>query len=218
MKNHFCPSIHSVMAACLASILLFAAQVYGEEYYFDSCCQTMTNESSCPIAEFKAGYFFFADSKMRKVYNKGGYDLQIAGSFPIWNCFQLYGSAEYLECCGRSLGDHQKTRIWEVPLSLGLKAIIPITCQLQYYITVGPRYFFVRQHNESQYVPKNIKRNGIGGFVGTGFNYEYCGFVLDIFGEYSYRRIHFSNAKINVTGHSVQVGGFVFGAGLGYAF
>ena len=48
------------------------------------------------ILELKGGYFFFTDSKMRKVYDKGGVDLQLSGSYPIWKWIQIYGSVEYL--------------------------------------------------------------------------------------------------------------------------
>jgi hypothetical protein len=73
--------------------------------------------------------------------------------------------------------------------------------------------------NNSHFVDKQINENGIGGFVGTGFNFLPTPHLLiDIFGEYSYCRLHFHTHKALTTGRKVQVGGFAIGAGLGYAF
>jgi len=172
-----------------------------------------------PMLEIKSGYFFFSDAKMRKVYDEGGLDVQISGSYPIWRWLQIYGSVEYLTRHGRSLGGHQKARIWEVPLSLGLKPVITISPKVQYYLTLGPRYFFIHAHHNSPYVDREINPHGLGGFVNTGFNFfPFHHLFVDIFGEYSYKRVHFHPSKHHVHGRGIQVGGFAFGAGLGYAF
>ncbi len=172
-----------------------------------------------PLLEVKGGYFFFSDAKMRKVYDQGGLDVQISGSYPVWKWLQVYGSVEYLQRHGRSLNGHQKTSIWEVPLSLGLKPVIEICEKINYYVTLGPRYFFVHQHNHSSYVDRSVSQNGLGGFVNTGFNFFPCPhFLVDVFGEYSYKRMHFHDSKHHVYGRTIQVGGFAFGVGLGYAF
>jgi opacity protein-like surface antigen len=183
------------------------------EYQEEDCCTQQ------PILEAKAGYFFFSDSKMRKVYNDGGIDLQISGSYPLWNWIQLYGSVEYLQKHGRSLGGHQKTRIWAVPLSLGLEPVFTINRLVDYYFTVGPRYFFVHAHNDSSSLDRHKSQNGLGGFINTGFHFfPWDNLVIDVFGEYSYKRMHFHTSKRNVFTREVQVGGFAFGAGIGYAF
>lgn len=172
------------------------------------------------LLEAKAGYFFFSDDKMRKVFNAGGWDVQLCGSFPLSRWLQLYGSIEYLERHGKSLQDHQRTSIREIPLSLGLKPVVKISEGVQYYFTFGPRYFFVHTHSHSSFMDKNLNSNGLGGFVNTGFNFfPWNGALLiDVFGEYSYKRLHFHPHKANTQGRTVQVGGFCFGFGLGRAF
>lgn len=178
----------------------------------EECCNRLD-------LEVKAGYFFFSDSKMRKIYDKGGFDVQLSGSYPLWRCLQLYGSVEYLQCHGRSLADHQKTRIREVPFSLGLRALFPLGCNFSYYLTAGPRFFCVHSHNDSSYVDRTISKSGLGLFVNTGFTYSLsqC-FFVDLFGEYSYGRLNYTSYKTNTYGEKTQVGGFTFGAGLGYSF
>lgn len=178
------------------------------------------NEEEIPATiEFKAGYFFFSNDKMQDVFDQGGLDLQICGSYPIWRWIQIYGSVEYISRHGRSLKGHQRTSIWEIPLSLGPKLVARINPSAHYYFTMGPRYFFVHVHNHSSFVDKNVSQNGIGGFVSTGFNFfPIPHLLIDIFGEYSYCRLHFHPSKKNVYGEAAQVGGFTFGVGLGYAF
>lgn len=172
-----------------------------------------------PTVEGKAGYFFFTNSIMKDIYTKGGLDVQIAGSYPICKGLSLYGSVEYLERSGKSLNDHQDTKIWLIPANLGLRPVFTLCKQVQYYFTFGPRYFYVHQHNESSYVPKNIARSGLGLFVNTGFTFlPWGGLLLDIFGEYSYAKAQFHDEKNNVYGEDTQLSGLTFGGGIGYAF
>jgi len=172
-----------------------------------------------PTVEFKAGYFFFASSKMREIYNQGGLDLQICAAGSIWDGLELYGSVEYLKRSGNSLGGDEKTSIWQVPVNLGLKPVFTICPQVQWYFTLGPRYFYVHQHNHSSFVMKNKGKSGVGMFVNTGFDFIlWKHLLIDIFGEYSYEKIHFHTSKDYVYTKGMQVGGFTFGGGIGYSF
>ncbi len=172
-----------------------------------------------PLIEAKVGYFFFTDSDMNKVYDQGGIDVQLSGSYPLYKFLHVYGSVEYLEKSGYSQGMHEKTSLWEIPLSLGLRSVFPIGNYVDYYLSIGPRYFLVYAHNESSYVPKHMQANGCGGFANTGFLFILPkNFTIDLFGEYSYKTLHFHNTKTGAHGHTVQVGGLTFGGGIGYSF
>jgi opacity protein-like surface antigen len=174
--------------------------------------------------EVKVGYFFFSDSKMRKIYDPGGLDLQLCTSYPVWNLTRRwtlngYGAVEYIYASGKSINGDQKTSLWSVPINIGLKPIYAINANVDYYFAVGPRYFYLHQHNFSSYVYKNRSKNGLGFFVNTGFNYRLSDrLVIDIFGEYSYAKVHFHENESNVYTRNIQVGGFTFGGGLGYSF
>lgn len=172
-----------------------------------------------PSVEVKFGYFFFSDSKMRDVYNKGGFDVQLCGTYPIWKGLQVYGSVEYLQRSGHSLHVGDSTEIWEVPLSLGLRGIITICPTVQYYATLGPRYIFVQAKTHSATLDHTVSANGCGGFVNTGFNFFVIPHLfIDIFGEYSFKQMEFDASKPNVYGRTIDVGGFTFGGGVGYSF
>jgi len=149
------------------------------------------------LNEVKLGYFRFGDKRLRHAYDKGVLDVQLTSSFRFWEPLYIYGSVEYIQAEGR-FKDHAKSTVRIVPLSLGLQYIQPITFDLKYYLTLGPRYFFFHQagHHSS----------GLGGFANTGFIYYLSRhIVVDFFGEYSYKRMN-----------HLQVGGLTLGAGIGY--
>lgn len=181
-----------------------------------------TLSASETMFEVKTGYFFFSDSKLRKIYDRGGLDVQLCASYPLYNLncrwtLDAYGAVEYFHRSGRSLNGHQKTELWSVPVNIGLKPVYAINANMQYYFAVGPRYFYIHQHNHSSFVPKNNSRNGIGFFVNTGIDYILCNdLVIDIFGEYSYGKTHFHYRKSHVYTRDMQIGGFTFGAGIGF--
>lgn len=171
-----------------------------------------------PLLEIKGAYFIFSNEKMRKIYNKGGIDVQLCGSFSARKWLQVYGSVAYMKAHGKSLHGEQSTALWEIPLSLGLKPVIKINQKIHYYFTLGPRYVFLHQKNNSSFVDRNVSQNGLGGFINTGFNFFKTHLLADIFCEYSFVRLHAHSSKPNVYTRRIQVGGFSFGLGLGYGF
>jgi len=192
------------------------------------CSELMQETTSCyfsrPLFEAKAGYFFFSNSKMRKIYDRDGLDIQLCGSYPLCNMtcrwtLNAYGAVEYFQRSGRSINGHQKTSLWSVPINIGLKPVYAINDNTQYYFAIGPRYSYIHQHNHSLYVYRNKSRNGLGLFVNTGFNYFLRDhFAINVFGEYSYAKTHFHSGNSRIYTRSAQIGGFTFGGGLGYEF
>ncbi len=220
IKNH-------LKALAALALLTSTDKTYGSWMMWSSeeACvpkKQECNEEKCyarSVVESKIGYFFFSDSKMRKIYNRGGVDVQISGSFSVWESLQIYGSVEYFKKYGQSLGGHQRTDVWELPLSLGIKQVFKVAYPIDYYFTIGPRFFIVHVHMDSSYVTSHLSGNGLGGFVNTGFNFfpnEH--FVVDVFAEYSYKQMSFHSSVTNSYGNKVNVGGFVIGLGIGYAF
>lgn len=201
--------------------ILFFTSILFAIFLTQGFCRNPSSSSDLakPVLEVKAGYFFFSDALMRKIYDNGGLDVQISGSYPRWRWLQIYGSVEYQELHDRSLNGHQKTLIWIIPVSLGLKPVIKISRKIQYYFTLGPRYFFLHQHNDSSYVKRNLSRRGLGGFVNTGCNFfPRRHLLIDVFWEYSFEWTHVHSFNNNVYRRKIQVGGFSFGGGIGYSF
>lgn len=180
--------------------------------------------SASQLFEVKTGYFFFSDSKMRKVYDRGAWDFQVCASYPFWNLncdwtLNAYGAVEYIHPSGRSIHGHQSTSLWSIPVNIGIKPVYTLNANTQYYFAIGPRYFYLHQHNRSSFVYKNKSRSGLGLFANTGINYFLDDHLLiDLFGEYSYAKLHFHGSNPRIYTRDIQVGGFTFGGGLGYAF
>ena len=172
-----------------------------------------------PIIEVKAGYLIFASQKMRDVYHCGGPEIQLTGAYPIKENLEIYGNIGFLQAWGKSLHLHERTIFWRIPVDLGLRPVFNLTSFMQWYAALGPRYFYAHQHNISSFVNRKIGKSGIGAFANTGFSFfPSSHFLIDIFGEYSYEPLHFSSSKTNVSTRTLQVGGFYFGVGFGYAF
>jgi hypothetical protein len=176
---------------------------------------------SPPFFEVKTGYLIFASHSMRKVYNKGGFGIQVSGGYPLNDYSRIYASVEYLEKSGKSVNGDQKTSFWAIPFSLGLQPIFKICTfyPISYYFTIGPRYYLTKVHNDSTYVSSTMHANGFGGFFNTGFMTQLKkDLFLDLFGELSYAYLRYSSSVPNSTGHKTQIGGLTFGAGLVYTF
>lgn len=177
-----------------------------------------------PSIELKAGYFVFSDSTMREVYNNKSINFQLCTSSPLFQIgkrgsLNLYHAVEYFHRSGKSLDKHEKTCLWSVPVNIGLKPIYAINSNLQYYLAFGPRYLCIHQTNDSSYIDKNRSKTRLGFFVNTGFNYLLSNHLMfGVFGEYSYTKIKFKEKISTVYTRNTQVGGFTFGAGLGYQF
>ncbi len=171
-----------------------------------------------PLLEIKGGYFFFTNAKMNKAYKRGGADLQLAFSYPLRPRVELYSSVEYLYRKGTPTpGFHSTFQC--VPLNLGLKWILPSSSPVRYYIAIGPRYAFAFTSTNYPYVNQHLSQSGFGGFLSTGFLFQpRPHFNINLFGDYAYQVMRFHPTKPNVTSSSTQIGGLVFGVGLGYLF
>lgn len=207
------------LTLCLSSYL--GLGVYANE------CSTSTYEPCMELKrsiELKWGYFFFANSSLSNVYDDGGFDIRLVGSFPLWNCSQKFGlevytAAEYFHCSGKSISFGEDTTVWGIPLSIGLKPVFFLTPNLQYYCAFGPRYLYIHQHNDSSFVQKNLHSHCGGVFCNMGFDFKFWNCIyVDIFGEYSYARGHFHTSSPNVYKGTSDISNFAFGLGLGYAF
>lgn len=203
--------MNKIFFACcvLASLFLHA----------DGLCQIKKKT----LLEVKGGYFFFHNSTLSKIYDRGGMDFQLSSSFPFLRHrkFEVsgYASLEFLLAEGKSIGTKEKTTLTEFPINLGIKPTFFLASFTEYYLALGPRYFYVYQKNYSSFVNQKNHDHVFGGFVNTGFNFfPYSGIVLDVVGEYSYGVGSFSSHKTNVFGKKTDVGGFTFGLGLGWSF
>ena len=180
---------------------------------------SLHGQISCAWLEIKPGYFFFANHTLRKIYN-GGFEIQGSVTYPLCGMIALYGSLGYVHVKGKSLGGNQKTSISQIPLDGGIRAIVDVGECVKGYLSIGPRFFHFHQHNNSTYVNRDIRKNGFGFFINGGCNFIKSDCVLlGVFGEYAFEQKSFKSAIPNVYGRrDLQVGGFTFGASVGFTF
>ncbi|HZW60694.1 MAG TPA: hypothetical protein VFF04_00550, partial [Candidatus Babeliales bacterium] len=164
--------------------------------------------------------FFFSSSPMREIFDHGGFEIQASASIPVYDYLDFYASIGYRKARGHSLNTCDKISLSVIPFDIGLKPIVNFHERFYYSFAFGPRFFGFRQHNKSPYVDCLIKGGSVGLFANTGFNVLFAdGFLLGIFGEYSYEKKKICPKKDNVYSNGkVQIGGLAFGVSLGYAF
>lgn len=184
------------------------------------CIVTPYASDATAWLEIKPSYFFFSTSPMTDIYDDGGFEVQGSVSAPICNYLDLYGSIGYRETWGHALNTCEKTSLTVIPIDIGLKPTFNFHERCYYFFALGPRYFYLHQHNRSPYVDCILNGSGIGLFVNTGFNIVLAEhLLLGLFGEYSYEKKTMCPKIPNVFSNgSAQIGGFAFGASVGYAF
>lgn len=170
------------------------------------------------LVEAKVGYFRPSAKVLRSVYG-GGADYELSASGPVWKKLRLYGAVDLFYKRGKSEGGGQNTRIRIIPLSLGLQYPFKVSKHVDFFMSGGPRYYFVQFKNDSHFVDRKVTGSGLGGFVSAGFLFSLGSkWKIDLFTDYGYKRIHFRASKQGVTAHTIQVGGLIAGGGIGYVF
>lgn len=165
------------------------------------------------IAELRGGYFYPTSKKFREIYKSGGPEGEIEVSKTFRENWIGWGNVNYFQKDGRSLGLHDKTTIHMIPLSLGLKYQFLFCNSISPYLGGGLTYTILNIKNDSEFVKKHVTKGGFGFVIKSGIYIDLSErFLLDIFADYYYQKMHF------YTKHNVDVGGFKMGMGLGYRF
>lgn len=184
------------------------------------------------FVEVKGACFRPFDPILRKIYSPHMANYQVEATYPIsetkqiWNQFNVWGAVNYIFAVeGDSLWLREDSKMRIVPLTLGVKWIwphigVPKENDLQLYVGLGMRYFFVRIDNETDYAIEKVTFNGMGGVLEAGgLLYITSRVFLDFFLDGSYRRFYSSSKDGHpVKRHSLQVGGFSAGGGIGFKF
>jgi len=181
--------------------------------------------SAEPLLEFKPGYFHFSDSHLRKIYGDGALDLGISVTYPIWKRINCYFSIESIHKKSKDRQRPFRVELSMVPISLGAQVSQPLSSAVDWYATIGPQFIFYHQHNHRPTILNRQDKNGFGGFVNTGFVFHvFPHWTLNTFGQYSYRIVHYQDLEVDPLflqtfhGRTIQIGGLLIGAGIGYLF
>jgi len=183
------------------------------------CSQLWAHKPSHTL-ELKSSYFFLTQDPLNKVYNHGGFEESLSGSFPLWRWLNAYASVGIAHVSGKSLNSGQKTSLLLVPLDLGLKVVFPLNRKLDFYLTFGGRYSYLHQHNDSLLVDRNLHQHCGGFFINGGWNFFATRhWLIGVFGEFAGAKTSIVSHKPNVFGErGLRIDNGAVGVSIGYAF
>lgn len=181
------------------------------------------------ILEIKAAYFLPTDAAFKDIYPKGGglygieLTMQLSKQLASDSNWRIFGSFDYFQKTGKSIGLGDSTKIKLIPLAVGLKYFIPCTDFIDFYAGLGFQPVNVRTENCSQFVVKNQSLWGFGGIAKMGTNFYIAQkFTIDIFINYSFVKVGSSECKDQnsscLESIKANIGATIFGAGIGCNF
>jgi outer membrane protein len=169
--------------------------------------------------EAKAGYFYPASHRFRKIYSNGSGIYGIELNVKAYDWLYVFASGNYFVKNGHSIGGKHRTKVALVPLALGLE-YVHWKHHLGVYAGVGVTSTYLNTHYHSQYVIHSVSKWGVGGVAKLGLLVDvYKRLYLDLFTNYYYARIHFHNTHGGkLMRNTANVGGLSAGVGLGFRF
>jgi outer membrane protein len=192
--------------------------------------------------EVRGAYYHPTSTPLRKVYTSHWLDYQVEAAKRVHPYCEIWGGVSWASKEGRTTRAcgydefqfKDKTKIFVLPLSAGLKFIYPILPCIDVYVGGGICYSFLRIKNRCQEhysyfefcrspFKKAIFKNEVGGVIKLGVQYAMSDSTfLDFFADYLIQRFHFSH-HVHESGrrifkHHLDCSGFKFGIGLGVYF
>jgi hypothetical protein len=209
---------------------------------FDTCYD-------CPwTLEVRLAYYQPIYRLTKKLYSHAWLDYQVEVSRRVQKYLEIWGGVYWATKHGniRSSGYGHRvyddysdsfkngTKIYVLPLCLGMKFVYPLRPCLDFYLGVGICYSFLEIRNHCKehysywgyhYAPFRhvIHKNGLGATFKAGLRYDLCATTfLDFFVDYFAQRFKFSHhddesGRIPFN-HYLDCSGFKYGAGIGVYF
>lgn len=134
------------------------------------------------------------------------YALEVSKAFH--ERYEIWVNLDRLSADGQTSYGQKSTSYSQSNVSTGGKYLFPIHQKAHFYIGLGVNAAFVNIYNDSDYVKRSVRKQGIGGVTKTGFYIESNkDFFIDVFVDYLYQQIKFEDKK--------QLGGVKAGIGIG---
>ncbi|MGD2169206.1 MAG: hypothetical protein PVI40_03070 [Chlamydiota bacterium] len=170
--------------------------------------------------EILPGYFYPTDRRIRETYQTGGFNGQVElGFFPMkYLVLWTKGGAYWRD--GLTRAQETPTSLLIGSLAFGAKGVYPIIDYLHIYAGIGPRVFFLRIKNNSDFVQRRVNETKVGGAFQLGFwifpkpSYP---LFFDLFVDYSVRKFKFG-PSIASERNNINVNGPTVGLGMGCQF
>ncbi|MGD2169863.1 MAG: hypothetical protein PVI40_06450 [Chlamydiota bacterium] len=182
-----------------------------------NCLSKKCKQTRIGYIDIKPGYFYPTSSRLRQIYETGGFNGQLElGFFPInWLAIWMQGGAYWRD--GLAVNSDVETHIIIATGTLGLKGVYEFNRYISAYLGAGARYFYLHIRNNSDFVQRKVIKNKIGGGFTAGFwIFPKPGYPLffDVFVDYGTRKVDFSGVNRN----NLKLDGTTAGIGLGCQF
>lgn len=188
--------------------------------------------------EVRGAYYYFPNKSIKKIYADHWIDYQVETAKRVHNFVEVWGGISWASKHGYAhrMYDYYRfkdsTKMFVLPVSLGLKLIYPILPCVDVYTGFGVCYSFLKiksfcKEDYSYYgfsrspFRKCIYKNEFGGVFKIGFQYAMSeSTFLDFFADYYTQRFHLSHRRDrrDIFNRVVDCSGFKFGVGLGVYF
>lgn len=189
--------------------------------------------------EIRGAYFSVQNKAIKKVYSSHWIDYQVEAAKRVHPFIEIFGGVNwtyrqghtkrYFGFYGEEFRD--RTRIYVLPVSLGVKLIYPILPYVDAYVGAGACYSFLKIKNfcredYSYFMPRSpfkkaIYKSQFGGVFKIGFQVAlskstFLDFFVDYFAQ-TFRISHKRDSR-DVIKKVADCSGFKFGAGFGVYF
>ena len=190
--------------------------------------------------EVRGAYYYLPNKTLKGVYTSDWIDYQVEAAKRVHPFIEVWGSVDWAQKHGhtrREYGSYNhafkdSTKIFVLPVSLGLKVIYPLFPYVDVYVGGGICYSFLKIKNfcKEHYsdwglshspFKKAIYKNQFGGVFKTGFQVAMSDSTfLDFFVDYYAQRFDLSHKADprDVFKKHIDCSGFKFGAGFGVYF
>jgi hypothetical protein len=206
----------------LFSLLLATTTVFGATK--KNCAQSMPTEDTRHwFVDANIGYFYPFSHTLREVI-AGSVDYQLQLTYKWSKHWGAFVGGDFFYNTGHSTGDHAKTTLWILPITIGIKAFGTLWATndfsqvVQGYVLLGPRWNYIHSSNNSPNVDHHTNGQGFGGMGGLGLSYLVHQFTVNAIVNFSFANLHAHSDKHNVKAPNTQVGGMVIGGGIGWNY
>lgn len=193
-----------------------------KKIFLTTCSLFALSSSQLPavetLLELKAAYFHPESTLFRKIYGSAGiYGAEV--SVQTWCNLYAWVSGDFFIKSGHSIGLHDPTNIWFIPIGVGLKYFLPLNCW-DFYFGAGFTGTYVHFHDHSPFVVQRSHNWAWGGIAKIGVMRTFWQrWFVDLFTSYSYAHAGFHEKHhLVIYRHEANLGGWAIGGGIGYRF
>lgn len=205
------------------------------------CIPDCENETDWTL-EVRGAYYNIPSKQIERVYTSHWLDYQVEAAKRIFPFCEVFGGVYWANKHGHTRSRYgsiehafkDSTRMFILPIAIGLKLIYPIYPYFDAYVGAGLCYSFLKikhfcKDHYSDYglnrspFKKGIYKNELGGVFKVGIHYAMsCTTFLDFFVDYYLQHFTLTHRKHrearDVFGRQIDCSGFKYGVGFGVYF